>query len=137
MQNSSVVRFFHICINKWFEVCKMYPVVFFQPYVTVYAGSFVKPAFKLRGIHPNDDDIFTPIVQDIRYIVRKAGITAGMLSHVKSVDPYLTIAEYTLKNQVEVLALVCFVHFKPFPIPSYVISWKQGSARSITLQHDM
>src|SRR5690554_7008000 len=85
----------------------------------VNARSLVKPTFFHTGICPHRYYILSPKIQVFGHIKRKTGITTGLVSTIKTVDPDTGVPVNTVKFQKNTLALIFYRQGKAFPVPAH------------------
>ena len=89
-----------------------------QPYVAVYSGTFVVPAFLRGGIAPHCDHV-VPTVVDVRgQVVEEGRISTPFMTQIEPVAEYLAVPEYTFEFDPDLLPLVLRRDRQMLPVPS-------------------
>ncbi len=89
-----------------------------EPYVAVYAGTFVVPSFFGRGVAAYGQYVVAAVVEVFGQVVGLSGVAAYFVSEVEAVAEYLRVAEYALEGYIYVASFVVLVDVEVVSIPS-------------------
>ena len=94
-----------------------------EPYMSVYAGSFVEPAFLQCRVDAYAYEVLASVVEVLRDVIDLGGIAAWLMSEVETVHPYAGVAEYAVELQPQVLSIVLSRHCEGLSVPADAGVW--------------
>src|SRR6266498_1569162 len=94
---------------------------FRQPYVAIYAGTFVKPTVAEAGVHSQDNVVPAAVIQKIGEIEAEWCVAIVVTPDEAPVHEHKHIAKSTVELDPDAAAQVARRNFKLAPVPAHAV----------------
>src|SRR5881394_1691659 len=92
-----------------------------QPYVAIYARTFVEPAVTEAGIHSQDDVVPAAVIQEVGEIETERSVAIVVASDEATVHKHKHIAKGTIELDQNAAAEVARWNFELAPVPAHAV----------------
>src|SRR5579875_3819228 len=99
-------------------MCDMQRMRLRQPDVAIHAGALIKPSLAFGSVGAHGDRILAAVVEEVRDVETKRGITAEVPSDVVSIDENHRVAEDAIEFNGDAAAQIAGRDFENATIPA-------------------